>query len=557
VTIKGTSDEGLHLTVAHAALDSLLRSFQDASKVMEGSTTDLLASAHKSAQYAYVQNRLGVPVQALLDYGQQTASATVSDGGMMRMVLPRANQYKRKRPEPLSAPKVRCIPSMLLFTVRLVYFGPTKICILNRVSTPFSPIQGLLVINVQRLELKPDSQSQGGLFASVALAPAHELDQCMTVQTRWGMPVKTGSRSCVDWQEQLILKLPDDEVMALSNLRADSYSAEGTGSEASIILQVAVHDVAARAGRGGRVAAGMVQLTHSWLLSQLNRREATVPLSCRVRLTNGGGSGEAWGDMGVTVALEWSSRGSVAPASTGGPAGQKGSSGSTALASARMRLHDADPWSPLSSINAVRRGAGDSAALAASDDLSAASAVRPVIVTPVTVLSGDARRCFAIEESIEAGVRNLVARSLCQITNHTGVSLKVGRREIRCLRGLVCMIMVVEGLMSGQYLKWRGCMSCFIVIQVGLVRSSGEGDSQRRRDASIMHTLQHSKRMTSSIVNGVLQLSVVEVVYENQRHVRMRGFGAEGCLTAKDEREGHRRYEWRDMEVCIHLLANA
>lgn len=108
--IKATSDEGLHLTVAHAALDSLLRSTQDAAAVMTGGATDVLANGRKSARYAYVHNRLGVPCQCLLDYGTASVAASLEDGGKLRMMLPRAIQYQRKRPEPPSAPKVRPNP---------------------------------------------------------------------------------------------------------------------------------------------------------------------------------------------------------------------------------------------------------------------------------------------------------------------------------------------------------------------------------------------------------------------------------------------------------------
>lgn len=112
VKIKATSDEGLHLTVAHAALDSLLRSAQDAGAVMAGGTQDMLSSGRKSARYAYVHNRLGVPCQCLLNYGMASTQASMADGDTLRMLLPRAIQYQRKRPEPPFTPKAN-LPSPL------------------------------------------------------------------------------------------------------------------------------------------------------------------------------------------------------------------------------------------------------------------------------------------------------------------------------------------------------------------------------------------------------------------------------------------------------------
>jgi hypothetical protein len=43
----------------------------------------------------------------------------------------------------------------------------------------------------------------------------------------------------------------------------------------------------------------------------------------------------------------------------------------------------------------------------------------------------------------------------------------------------------------------------------------------------------------------------LETVYENQRFQLWRGFGGEEFLTPEDEAEGHKQYEWLDMDVRV------
>jgi hypothetical protein len=64
------------------------------------------------------------------------------------------------------------------------------------------------------------------------------------------------------------------------------------------------------------------------------------------------------------------------------------------ISSVKKRLGDDDNWSPMTMINSVRRGAGDSAAVIGSGtpNLDASHISNPSIVTPVVLQSGDKRQ---------------------------------------------------------------------------------------------------------------------------------------------------------------------
>uniref|UniRef100_A0A061S6X7 A96521 protein n=1 Tax=Tetraselmis sp. GSL018 TaxID=582737 RepID=A0A061S6X7_9CHLO len=172
---KSTTD-GLHLTVAHSAVESLFRAVADCQAVMRGEGGEVLQMARQSTRYAYVSNELGVPLHARIDFSSHAARTTLEPGQQQRWVLEHSAQFRRKRPEPMSIPK------------------------------------GLLLVNVSGLRLAGEGAPPGPVSASLRLLRPHELDQYMPARTRW-LRSRDGAYR---WDEQHILSVPDADVVAVS-----------------------------------------------------------------------------------------------------------------------------------------------------------------------------------------------------------------------------------------------------------------------------------------------------------------------------------------------------
>jgi len=507
ISFKSTVD-GLHLTVAHSALESLMQAFDDAQAVVDGKGAAMMRNARNGARFAMMDNSLGVPVHMMVDYGNdRTVESTFLPDRRCPFVMPRSVWFKRKQPDPQSIPK------------------------------------GMLLVDVNRLRLVAGaSLPRGGLSVSVALAPSHELDQYMPVETRWvrcqddgrrpslgdqtSSPSAAGAgRFYAEWQEQLVLRIPDEEVLTIIDEVGERGEEECEADSISpLILQVAVTDTEAANGRGEIVALGLLEVRGEWLLEEIRAASSSGPrgLWQAVDLTaspvgsscstvGSGGKGEVWGQVGITTRLLWISHREL-PSSSRLETASKEDEAHT-LSTVKLRLAEDEQWRTVTNISKVLRSAGETP----GEDMGPGTAGvgHPVLVRPMVLMESDIKRKFAIEESTEKGVRTITARSLCQVVNNTSVTLQVG---------------LVRGTVD---------------------TSSGSSGSDSRlssaRDGSSASLGGGSFKPTDIIeIEGIPHMSVTECVFENQRLQSFRGFGSEGFLTPSDEAEGHMKYEWED-----------
>lgn len=174
-----------------------------------------------------MENSLGCPFTTQVDFGNQSVVNTCEAEQTIRLVLPRSMLYKRKRSCPPSIPKVCALQ-------------------LHRMCGPepnFAPPwnQAMMLVDVNNLELQLDCSPGGALSVSVAMVPAHELDQHMPVQTRWVRCTSDGSTFKAAWQERLVLCVPDEQVQAIAKGVAEGEPRETDAPMDSITIQARQH----------------------------------------------------------------------------------------------------------------------------------------------------------------------------------------------------------------------------------------------------------------------------------------------------------------------------